>query len=141
MSSSMRPVFVVGGLALAVALIVGVSEWRTAHAIEIIPWRKDIESARIEAAQSHHPVFAYFTAVWCPPCQQMKKTTWADNTVKAQMEKFVPVKIDVDAHPELTEKYGVNAMPTFVIISEQGEVLRHRTGLMMPEEMLRWLEN
>ena len=137
----MRPVFVVGALALAVALMVGVSEWRTAHAIEIIPWRGDLEAARVEAAQSHHAVFAYFTAGWCPPCQQMKKTTWADNTVKAAMEKFVPVKIDVDAHPELAQKYGVNAMPTYVIVSEQGEVLRRRTGLMMPEEMLRWLEN
>lgn len=137
----MRPVFVVGALTLAVALMVGVSEWRTAHAIEIIPWRGDLEAARVEAANAHHPVFAYFTASWCPPCQQMKKTTWADNTVKAAMEKFVPVKIDVDAHPDLAQKYGVNAMPTYVIVSEQGEVLRRRTGLMMPEEMLRWLEN
>lgn len=137
----MRPVFVVGGLALAMALIVGISDWRTAHAVEIIPWRADLEAARAESATAHHPVFAYFTATWCPPCQQMKKTTWADNTLKAAMDKFVPVKIDVDAHPDLAQKYGVNAMPTYVILSEQGEVLRHRTGLMMPQEMLRWLEN
>ena len=141
MSSAMRPVFVVGGLTLAVALFVSISEWRTAHAVEIVPWRGDWESAKTEAVKLHRPLFVYFTAAWCPPCQEMKKTTWADKTVKTALEKFVPVKVDVEAHPEIAEKFGVNAMPTYVILSEQGEVLRHRSGMLMPEEMLRWLEN
>ena len=55
--------------------------------------------------------------------------------------KVVPVKIDLDAHPEIAEKFGVISIPAYVIVSEQGEVLRQRSGLMMPEEMLRWLEN
>ena len=141
MSSPLRPVFVVGGVALAVALLVGISEWRTAHAVEVVPWRADWAAARIESAQTHKPIFADFTASWCPPCQEMKRTTWADNTVKQALEKYIPVKVDVDAHPELSQQYGVNAMPTMAIVSEQGEILRRRTGLMRPEEMLRWLEN
>ena len=121
-------------------MIVGISERRAAHAKDIIPWRADLDAARSEALASHRPVFAYFTAIWCPPCQAMKRTTWADHAVKQAMEKLVPVKIDVDAHPEIALKFGIDAMPTFVIISEHGDIVRKSFGLVSPEEMVDWLE-
>ena len=140
MNPSVRPLLVIGVIVLGVASVVGVSEWRAAHAKEIIPWRDDFTAAQAEARQKHKPVFAYFTAAWCGPCQSMKKTTWADNAVKEAMEKFIPVKIDVDAQPALTEKFGVRSMPSYIVMSEDGEVIRQRSGLMVAEEMVAWLE-
>jgi thioredoxin 1 len=140
MTSSMRPVLVIGVVVFGVAAMVAISEWKAAHAKEIIPWRSDLSAAMSEARQTHHPVFAYFTASWCGPCQTMKATTWSDNVVFEAMRKYVPVKIDVDANPALTAKYGIQAMPTYVIVSEDGEVQRQNTGLMRPEDMARWLE-
>ena len=140
MTSSMRPVLAIGVIVLSVAAFTGVSEWRAAHAKEIIPWRDDLVAAQAEARQTGRPIFAYFTASWCPRCQKMKSTTWADNTVKEAMQKFVPVKIDVDSQPEPTAHYQVRAMPTYLILSDSGEVQRRREGLMLPEDMVRWLE-
>jgi thiol:disulfide interchange protein len=140
MNSSMRPMLVIGSIALAVAVVVGISEWRAAHAKDIIPWRADLAAARQEAAQNHRPVFAYFTAGWCEPCQAMKSTTWADDSVKRAMEKYVPVKIDLDQHRDAAEHYGIEAVPTYLILSGDGEIKRLKTGMMLPEDMVAWLE-
>jgi thiol:disulfide interchange protein len=136
----MRPVLAIGIIVFGVAAAVAVSDWREAHAKEIIPWRADLSAAMAEGRQTHHRVFAYFTSRTCPPCQRMKSTTWADNVVLEAMGKYVPVKIDVDANPALSEEYGVTAMPSYVILSEDGEAQRRYTGMMFPEEMVRWLE-
>ena len=140
MNSSMRPVLVVGLMVLVVAASEGISEWRAAHAVEVIPWRFDLSTAQAEARKSHRPVFAYFTAAWCGPCKRMKSTTWADNTVRDAMEKFVPVKIDVDAQATVARQFGVDSMPTYLIFSENGELLRRLSGMMPPEQMVGWLE-
>ena len=140
MNSSIKPVFVVGLITMSVAIVVGISDWRAAHAKDIIPWRADLETAKTEAKQSHHRVFAYFTASWCPPCQKMKSTTWADDTVRKSMEKFVPVKIDVDAHRDLALQFGIEQIPTFIVLSVSGEVERRTTRYLQPEDMVGWLE-
>jgi thiol:disulfide interchange protein len=136
----MRPVLVVGLIALAVAGVVGVSEWRSAHAHELIPWRTDLATAQQEARAQHKPVFAYFTASWCPPCQKMKSTTWADNAVNDAMSKYVPVKIDIDADRADAERFGINSIPAYRVLSEDAQLLRSREGRMYPEEMVAWLE-
>lgn len=140
MTSSMRPVLAIGIIVLALAAVVGISDWREAHAKEIIPWRQNLATAQAEAQQSHRPLFVYFTAGWCAPCQRMKSTTWADNIVRQAMEKYVPVKVDVDAEPALVEQFGIRAMPTYIIVSQQGDMQRQRSGLMLPEQMAAWLE-
>src|SRR4051812_3843650 len=97
MSSAMRPVVVIGVVFLGVALVVGYSEWRNAHAVDLVPWQSDFLAAQKTAKEQHKAVFAYFTASWCGPCKEMKRTVWADAAVERAMRKFVPVKIDIDA--------------------------------------------
>ena len=140
MSSAMRPIVAIGVVFLAMAVVVGFSQWRASHAREVIPWRPDLATTQTEARKRHKAVFAYFTASWCGPCQQMKSTTWADNAVKGAMEKFVPVKIDVDASRALAEQYRVDGIPAFFVIAETGQVLRRSSGFKPPEEMIAWLE-
>ena len=139
MRSSMRPVFVIGLVVLVVAIVVEISEWRKGNAKEVIPWRSDLTAAQTEGRQTHRLIFAYFTADWCTYCQQMKSTTWADNSVKIALEKYVPVKIDSDAHRELSARYQVNGLPEFLILDEGGNELRREGGMMPAEDMVAWL--
>src|SRR5438105_9303023 len=115
MTSSMRPVLAIGVIVPAVATVVAVSDWRAAHAKEVIPWRADLAAAQAEAKQRQKPVFLYFTASWCGPCKEMKATTWSDNTVKEAMDRYVPVKVDVDANRALADQYGIKSVPMFFI--------------------------
>ena len=140
MSPSMRPMLVIGAIYLVVAITAGISEWRTAHAKEIIPWRPTLAAAQSEAGPAHRKVLAYFTATWCPPCKKMKTTTWADSTVAHAMEQYVPAKIDIDADKEAARRYHIEAVPTYIVLSDQGEVQKRISGLMSPEEMRTWLE-
>jgi thiol:disulfide interchange protein len=141
MNPALRPVVVIGLIVLGVATVVGISEWRAAHAKELIPWRSDLAAAQAEATAGHKPVFAYFTAKWCGPCQQMKSTTWSDNSVNDAMASYVPVKIDVDEHPDLAKRFEITAMPTYRILSpDDGTIVRGAEGRMEPEQMARWLK-
>lgn len=74
------------------------------------------------AARGDGPVILDFTATWCQPCQQMKPAV-------AQLVKAgYPVQaVDYD-HSPLREKYKVTAIPTFVVIDEDGRELARTQG-------------
>ena len=127
---------------LALTGIILISQWRAARAVDVIPWRKQLPEAEAEAKAQHKQVFAYFTATWCGPCQEMKRTTWSDNTVRRAMERrFVPVKIDIDENRSLAIAYGIEAVPTFILLNETGGAVRQASGYMDAKEMENWLEH
>src|SRR6478609_5624838 len=46
-------------------------------------------------------------AEWCHWCHVMDDTTYRDPRVMDELEKrFVAVKVDIDARPDLAERYG-----------------------------------
>ncbi|KAJ8772113.1 hypothetical protein K2173_027290 [Erythroxylum novogranatense] len=62
-----------------------------------------------------------FAASWCGPCKLMEPA------VCAMAAKFADVqftKIDVDKLPEVAQEFGVQAMPTFVLVKRGKEVDR-----------------
>ena len=65
----------------------------------------------------------YFTAGWCPSCQNMKTTI---NQLKNQKSIQI-AEIDVDYDANWTEKYNVKSVPTMVLL-ENGEEVRRSVG-------------
>ena len=137
MSQPLRPVWGIFLILCAVVAVATVS--KALRPKEIVPWRTDFDAATAEARRDGKPVFAYFTAAWCGPCQSLKHTTWADKDVEGALRAYVPVKIDVDRNPELAQKYGVRAVPTFALLGDDGRPLRQTDGALPPEDMLMWL--
>jgi thiol:disulfide interchange protein len=137
MKQAMKPVAV---MFLALLAVVGASlVMKATRPDEIIPWRASYAAALDEARSANKPAFVYFTASWCVPCQSMKSTTWADRGVDAALRDYVPVKVDVDEHPDLAQKYNVTAMPTFLVTDKAGKVLSTWSGAASPEEFIRQL--
>jgi thioredoxin-like negative regulator of GroEL len=137
--SAYKPLW--GLLAIVVGLSAVIMASRAMRADERIPWRTDFAAASAEAKQSGKPLFAYFTASWCGPCQSLKHTTWADADVAAALGQYVPVKIDIDEHPDLAEQYRIQAVPTFVVVAADGQGPTHETsGALGPADFLRWLD-
>ena len=139
MNQSLRPVW---GIFLILCAVVGVATLAKAlRPKEVVPWRTDFAAATAEARREGKPVFAYFTAVWCGPCQTLTHTTWANQGVDAALKAYVPVKIDIDRNPELAQKYGVGAVPTLAVLGADGRTERRVEGALPAEEFLRWLKS
>ncbi len=61
-----------------------------------------------------------FTAKWCPGCQQMSPI------VSRLQRKGYPIQtIDVDCHRSLADRFGIKALPTFVVVRDGKEVERY----------------
>jgi len=105
-----------------------------------IAWRTDLESALHEARQTKRPVLVDFSADWCPPCIAMKHDVWPDDEVEhAVVGLYVPLLIDIDRHGDVAERYGVEAIPTVLMLDGDGRVLR-RANFLSASGLVQFLE-
>lgn len=73
-----------------------------------------------EVLQSSFPVLVDFTADWCPPCRAISPIV---DTLASEFEgKAGVAKLNVDANPEITSRYGVRNLPTLLIFKEGKQV-------------------
>jgi uncharacterized protein YyaL (SSP411 family) len=81
------------------------------------------------------------SAEWCHFCHVMEAETYHDPVVAEILGKsFIAVKVDVDARPDIEERYGAWGWPATVIFSPDAEELGKYRGYIAPEafaEILR----
>ncbi len=78
-----------------------------------------------QVLQSSLPVLVDFSAQWCGPCKMLTPIL---EDLSAEYEgRYEIVKIDVDANPQTTQKYGIRAMPTLMVFRD-GEVRGQKIG-------------
>lgn len=96
-------------------------------------WYKgSVEEAFITAKEQNKPLFLYWGAVWCPPCNQMKKTVFSRPEFAKAMKKYIPVYLDGDSQRAQIwgEKLGSKGYPTMLVMNSAGkELMRMPTGL------------
>jgi thioredoxin-related protein len=94
------------------------------------------------AAKSGKPVILVFSAVWCPPCQAMKKEVYPSDAVKAFHDKFEWAYLDVDeeSNSKTAAKYGVQGIPHIQFLSKDGKDLGNQVGSTSPEDFASTLE-
>jgi thiol:disulfide interchange protein len=137
MNSAFKPLILIFAM---VVLMAGVAYWRAHASHDSIPWQTDLAAAKAEAARTRKPVLIYFTASWCPPCQQMKETTWPSPAVAEAVKAYVPVKLDVDEFRDQAAEYNVSSIPRLQIIGPDGKLGQGSVGAMSAEELIRWLQ-
>lgn len=99
-------------------------------------WRRDLDPARQEAKQTGKPILVEFFATWCGACKQMDEQTFTDPKVLREMGQWIPVKVDVDQHPDLAASYRINGVPTLVFLDPDGHLITTLVGFAGPDELL-----
>ena len=106
-------------------------------------WEHDLAAGLNDAGDSGKPVFAFFTADWCPPCRKLKQGVLHDREVMDGLnENYVLVKVDLtDRHGPnagLAQQFRVTGIPTVILIdSESGEYDRFTGGGSAMEAWIR----
>lgn len=102
-----------------------------------------LKQATNAAEKSGKPVILVFSAVWCPPCQMMKKEVYPSAEVKALHDKFEWAYIDVDeeSNAAAATKFGVQGIPHIQFLSKDGKDLGNQVGGTSPSDFAHTLEN
>lgn len=100
----------------------------TASAPVVATWFDNLDKAKAEAASSGRMIIVDFTAIWCGPCQQLKKEVFESDRFKASAGKYVFCAIDFDTNPELAKEFGITGIPDVRIFSKDGKELGKIVG-------------
>jgi thioredoxin-like negative regulator of GroEL len=141
------PKFVLGAVALGAALLLTLPS-RTALAAapgpaNAIAWQTassdvEVDKAFALAKQSGKPVFLYWGAVWCPPCNQVKATLFSRADFVERSRAFVPVYVDGDkpGAQKVASRFKVQGYPTMIIFKPDGTEITRLPGEVDPERYL-----
>ena len=99
----------------------------------------DVDTATFEndvlGRSKEHPVVVDFWADWCGPCHQLTPVL-----ERAAEEHDVElVKVDIDANPELAQRYGVSGIPA-VKAFRNGHVVAEFVGAKPPAAVAQFFD-
>ncbi|ESP88339.1 DUF255 domain-containing protein [Candidatus Halobonum tyrrellensis] len=93
-----------------------------------VEWREWGPGAFAAADRLGAPVLLFLTATWCDDCHRMAVETFGEPRIAANVsDGFVPVRVDVDRHPRVRERYNMGGFPSVVFTTPSGEILTGAT--------------
>ncbi|MFZ6864636.1 thioredoxin family protein [Undibacterium sp. Ji67W] len=97
-----------------------------------IEWRKDnnLDAAFALAKSSNKPLFLYWGAVWCPPCNQVKATIFNRQEFIEKSRHFIPVYLDGDSPSaqKFAAQFKVRGYPTMILLKPDGTEITRLPG-------------
>ena len=108
-----------------------------------VPWAPNLQAAIQMASRQHQLVLAHFWSPTCVPCKRLEETVFTDPIVAQSIARdYVPVKIDAQAFPDTARQYGVEKLPTDVIIAPTGQLVHRRVSPLDAQQFtsdLTWI--
>jgi thioredoxin-like negative regulator of GroEL len=94
----------------------------------------DVDAAFTAARAESKPVFVYWGAAWCPPCNQVKATIFNRQDFIERSRAFVPVYVDGDSPgaQKLGARFHVSGYPTMLLFTPQGVEVTRLPGEVDP---------
>lgn len=86
---------------------------------------------------SSTPVVVDLWAEWCGPCKQIAPIL--AEIAAEQSGRLTVVKVNVDDHPEIAQRYGVMSIPTLLVFQD-GDVRKKLVGAKGKSQLMQELE-
>jgi len=99
----------------------------------------DLITALEIAEEKGKPLFVEFEADWCLPCKIMSEEVFThQETADIFNDNFVNYKVDIETQSGANMKmlYGVNILPTLLILDHKGKSLARNDGSLMHKSLV-----
>src|SRR5688572_5376363 len=82
--------------------------------------------ARAEAK----PILLAIAPSWCSHSREMDLTTYRDGDICDLVNsRFVPIRVDADRRPDVSERYGLGGWPTTAFLTSDGRIIGGGTNV------------
>lgn len=123
-----------GGLMIALSLA---APLRAAPYNGDFPWREWSDSVFEQAAREKKFVIVSLQSWWCPWCHVMNRETYEAAEVRAYLlEHFIPVRVDQDSRPDISQRYERWGWPATIIFGPDGTEIVKLRGFYSPQFFL-----
>ena len=112
---------------------------RCGHCHQPLPWlaEADDRSFAEVADEAQVPVLVDLWAPWCGPCRAVSPAL--ENLARDRAGEIKLVKVNVDESPATAGRFGVQGIPTLVVL-DKGTVAARQTGAAPESVLRRWLD-
>jgi len=103
-----------------------------------LPWIADAgEDTFAEIAEAASvPVVVDLWAPWCGPCRMVSPAL--EKVATEMAGKIKLVKVNVDEAPRLQQRFGVQAIPTLLLL-RKGEIIARQVGAVPEQAIKTWV--
>jgi len=105
-----------------------------------LPWIADADDASFaEVAEAAKiPVVVDLWAPWCGPCRMVSPAL--EQLARDLAGKVKLVKVNVDTSPRISQRFGVQAIPTLLVL-RHGRVAARQTGAVPLATLRTWVDS
>ncbi|MFO7905647.1 MAG: thioredoxin family protein [Planctomycetota bacterium] len=126
-------------IAVVVAVMVTVSFNHQARGA--IPWAANWQQATARAQRYRQLVLIHFTRDNCPPCVKLERSVFSRPEVRrAIASNYVPLKASTSENAALSRRYGIEQVPTDVIVTPEGKEIWRDTSPQDPNQYIAMLD-